>query len=163
MKSLIKYFITIFFLIIVFAPFKTLGARSIIMSENNLTPEETEFLNTAYKDEAKCQYYFQKIKEKFPDAGFTKILNSEQNHVITLEGIYNHYEIAIPQNLDFSALVIPATLEEACRTGLKYENENVEMYKNFLTSVTDKYLKTVFEDLRDITINRNIPAVEKCK
>jgi hypothetical protein len=163
MKTLMKYFIIVVFLIAIFAPFNSLDAKSNFYTGSTLTPEEIEFLNTAYKDEAKCQYFFKKVMEKFPDAGFAKIMNSEQNHVSTLESVYNKYEIALPTNLDFSTITIPSSVDEACSIGLKYEQDNVEMYKNFLKNVTNTFLKTVFEDLRDITTYRNIPAVEKCK
>jgi hypothetical protein len=163
MKTLMKYITLVIFLAVVFAPFNSLGAKSVFLKGNNLTPEEKEFLNTAYTDESRKVYFFKKCAEKFPDAGFTKILNSEQNHVSTLESVYNKYEIDIPKDLDFSSVTIPASKDDVCSTALKMEKDNVEMYKKFLTSVTNTFLKTVFEDLRDITINRNIPAVEKCK
>ncbi len=164
MKTLTKYFLLAIFLFVVFTPFNSLGAKSNYNYGNNLTPEELGYLNAAYKDECKDQYFFKKAIEKFPDAsGFIKIMNSEQNHVTTLEGVFNKYEIEIPKNLDFSDIVIPTALDNACAMGLKFEKENVDMYQNFLKTVTNNYLKTVFEDLRDITINRNIPAVEKCK
>lgn len=158
-----KYIAVVIFLAVVFAPYNSLGAKSVIYPGNNLTQEEKEFLNTAYKDESRKAYFFKKCSEKFPDAGFLKIMNSEQNHVTTLESVYNRYEITIPSDMDFSSVTIPASMDEACSTALKLEKDNVEMYKKFLTSVTNTFLKTVFEDLRDITINRNIPAVEKCK
>lgn len=163
MKTLMKYITAIIFIALVFAPLQSLGAKSVFLKGNNLTPEEIEFLNTAYKDESRKAYFFKKCGEKFPDAGFVKIMNSELNHVSTLESVYNKYEIAILNDMDFNSVTIPATVDEACSTALKMEKDNVEMYKKFLTSVTNSFLKTVFEDLRDITLNRNIPALEKCK
>jgi hypothetical protein len=163
MRLFIKFFLVIIFFIVILTPFNSLGAKSHFYQSNNLTAEEIEFLNTAYKDEVKCQYYFKKVMEKFPDAGFAKIFNSEQNHVTTLETIYNKYGLEIPKDMDFSALLIPSSLSEVCVIGLKFEKDNAEMYQKFLKTVTNTVLKTVFEDLRDITINRNIPAVEKCK
>lgn len=164
MKTLTKYFALVIFLAVIFIPFNSLGAKTIFYSGNNLSPEEIEFLNAAYKDECRDQYFFKKAYEKFPDAGaFAKIMNSEQNHMSALESVFNKYDIETPKNLDFSDIVIPSSSDEACATGLKFEKENVEMYKKFLLSVSNTFLKTVFEDLRDITINRNIPALEKCK
>jgi len=164
MKTLTKYLALVIFLTVIFIPFNTLGAKTVFHTGNNLTPEEIEFLNTAYKDECRDKYFFKKISEKFPDiSAFSKIMNSEQNHVSALESIYNKFEIETPKNMDFSDVVIPSSSDDACSIGLKYERENVEMYKKFLLSVSNTLLKTVFEDLRDITINRNIPALEKCK
>lgn len=162
MKTLTKYFLSAIFLLIIITPFNSLGAKSIYHG-GTLTPEEIGYLNSAYKDECRDQYFFKKAYEKFPASGFAKIMNSEQNHISTLESIFNKYEIEIPKNLDFSDVVVPAVLDDACAMGLKLEKENVEMYQNFLKNVTNNYLKTVFEDLRDITINRNIPAIDKCK
>lgn len=164
MKTLTKYFLLVVFLIAIFAPFNSLGAKSNLYIGSALTPEEIEFLNTAYYDESRKIYFFKKVIEKFPDAtGFAKILNSEQNHTGTLETVYNKYEIELPKNMDFSSVVLPSNVDEACTMGLKFEKDNAEMYQKFLKSVTNTFLKTVFEDLKDITINRNIPAVEKCK
>jgi hypothetical protein len=164
MKTLIKYFALVIYLAVIFIPFNSLGAKTIFYSGTNLTPEETEFLISAYKDECRDKYFFKKAYEKFPDASaFAKIMNSEQNHMSALESVFNKYDIETPKNLDFSDIVMPSNSDEACALGLKYEKENVEMYKKFLLSVTNNFLKTVFEDLRDITINRNIPALEKCK
>lgn len=164
MKTLTKYLVIVVFLIAIFAPLNSLGAKSNFYIGNTLTPEETEFLNTAYKDESRKIYFFKKVIEKFPNStGFAKILYSEQNHASTLETVYNKYEIELPKDMDFSSVIIPSTPDEACTIALKFENDNVEMYQKFLKSVTNAFLKTVFEDLKDITINRNIPAVEKCK
>lgn len=164
MKTLTKYFLIAAFLFVLFAPLNSLGAKTNFYIGSNLTPQEIEFLNTAYNDESRKIYFLKKVIEKFPGStGFAKILSSEQNHASTLESVYNKYEIELPKDMDFSAVVIPTTLDEACAMALKFENDNVEMYQKFLKSVTNTFLKTVFEDLRDITINRNIPAVEKCK
>jgi hypothetical protein len=165
MKTFIKSTALAISLIMMLASINLLGAKiSYNSAGDELTPQEIEFLIAAYKDEARGEYLFKKITEKFPDAtGFIKILSSEQNHVTTLEAIFIRYELEIPKNLDFSDMKIPSSVDEACTIATAYEKENVEMYKKFLNNVSNKYLKTVFEDLRDISIYRNIPAIEKCK
>jgi hypothetical protein len=54
-----------------------------------------------------------------------------------------------------------ASFEDACLAGAHAERENVALYDRLLLGTTDPDVRTTFERLRWVSLERHLPALER--
>ncbi|MFP4487308.1 MAG: ferritin-like domain-containing protein [Campylobacterales bacterium] len=126
-----------------------------------LSNVEIEALNEAIIDEYEARAYYSAVLARFGDVEpFSNIVASETRHMEALKSLFRKYGVQIPP--DEAYFEPPQSLQEACKTGVKEEIDNIKMYDRLL-SVTDKEdIKNVFYHLQAASFNNHLPAFQNC-
>jgi hypothetical protein len=134
-----------------------------------LTPDAEAALGSALQDERQAEAFYAAVVVKFGDAWpFSNIIEAERQHEAVLIGLYKTYGIAVPSNgYTTGALetpMIPATLVEACKIGVKAEVANRDLYGVRLLPVVAAYpdITFVLQRLRDASEENHLPALQRC-
>jgi len=118
----------------------------------------------ALADERENQATYVAVVERFGEVmPFAHIVGSEGRHVSHLMPLFERYGLAIPANPWRDQMVeVPATLAEACQAAVAAEKTNVALYDRWLETVEAEDVREVFGWLRDASLNRHLPAFERC-
>lgn len=122
-------------------------------------------LDKAINDEyAAYSTYDVVIKKLGSVRPFSMIINAEEQHISRLKSIYTKYGIKIPSNKFLGTIKSPITIKDACQTGVTAEIANVNLYKDELIPVVKNYedITLVFTDLMTASLQKHLPAFEKC-
>lgn len=121
-------------------------------------------LLAALDDERHNQAIYGAVIERFPDAmPFSHIVGSEQRHISHLMPLFEKHGLAIPANpWAGKTLEIPASLTDACKAAVESERKNAALYDQLLAQATDAEVQEVFGWLRSASLERHLPAFERC-
>lgn len=133
-------------------------------AETAVANEDIAALLTALDDEYKAEATYEAVLAKFGDARpFINIIEAERMHqsmaIDELERLGAEYPRTNPYAGKIAA---PATLLEACETGIVAEEENVALYDRILPGVNDSQVRTVLERLQAASRDRHLPAFQRC-
>lgn len=118
----------------------------------------------AINEEYKAHATYQAVIDKFGStAPFSNIVSSEQSHIDAWKGLLTKYGIAIPEDPFLGKVTAPATVKEACATGVAAEKEDVALYDRLMKTVTQSDVLTVMQQQRDVSQNNHLPAFERCQ
>lgn len=121
-----------------------------------------QMLTYAIQDEYLARQEYQVIMEKYGEQRpFSNIIKAEEYHITLLKPLFETYNIDIPTDTSTKYTILPESLEEAFKAGVKAEIENIEMYESFLSQ--DKLpsdLKAVFENLKSAS-EKHLKAFEQ--
>jgi hypothetical protein len=92
---------------------------------------------------------------------FTNAVRAEDRHAAFLEKLLTSRGIAVPE-AKAAAVAAPATLREACQAALESERANVALYDRLLAGATPDDVKSAFEHNRWASLERHVPAFERC-
>lgn len=140
------------------------GVNSVMALDNSAR----NALLMALDDEYKAFSTYQVVMEKFGQVRpFSNIIRAEENHISVLKELLNKYGVSIPENpylLAQNRPVAPATLQEACAIGVQAEIENAGLYDDKLMPMVMGHadIQIVFQNLRDASQDRHLPAFERC-
>jgi len=96
----------------------------------SLTKEE--MLTYAIQDEYVARKEYEVIMDKYGEQNpFANIIKAEEQHIAQLKTLFNTYNIAIPEDKSLDYTAAPATLNDAYKTGVQAEIDNIEMYERF--------------------------------
>lgn len=132
-------------------------------SETNY--EISEILNDALQDEYHAEAVYEKVIEDFGEVRpYTNIVRAERRHSQAIERLYENYNLPIPENEWANVDKVPSfnSIEEACQASAQAEIDNIELYDEFLPSVKENDIKTVFTNNRDASKNNHLPAFTRC-
>jgi hypothetical protein len=118
-----------------------------------------EALNDEYKARA---FYRLVIKTFGPVQPFVNTVEAEDTHARALEGLCARYGIPLPVDDWDRALQPPASVLEACQTGVEGEIENIAMYDRFLKSTEIPDIRALFQRLQARSRDAHLPAFERC-
>lgn len=95
---------------------------------------------------------------------FSMVINAEEQHIARLKSVYDKYGIKAPTNKLIGTIKSPNTIKEACQTGVEAEISNANLYKNELLPASKDYedVTLVFTDLMNASLQKHLPAFEKC-
>lgn len=115
----------------------------------------------ALEDEYKARATYRAVIEAFGRVRpFVNILASEQRHIDALARLFERHGLALPP--DRAKAGAPASLLEACRTGVAAEIENAAMYDRLIAAAEGHpEIQRVFRRLQDASQNRHLPAFER--
>jgi len=130
-------------------------------SFNNDNISIEQMLTYAIQDEylAKSEYEYI-INEMNGTKPFTNIIKAEQTHIELLVPLFETYGFTLPEDTSKEHLVVPSSLTEAYKTGVKAEIDNIAMYDQFLTLDLPDDIRTAFITLRDASKN-HLAAFER--
>lgn len=130
-----------------------------------LSIEAQEALNEAINDEYKALSTYEAVIAKFGSTRpFSMIKGAEEQHIASLVAIYDKYGLDVPANNWSNQVVVPATLTEACQTGVDAEIANASLYRDELLPAVEDYedITLVFTNLMNASQNKHLPAFDRC-
>lgn len=118
----------------------------------------------AINEEYKAHATYQAVIDKFGSvAPFSNIVSSEQSHIDAWKTLLTKYQIAIPEDPFLGKVTAPASVKDACATGVAAEKEDVALYDRLMKTVTQSDVLTVMQQQRDVSQNNHLPAFERCQ
>lgn len=127
--------------------------------DTNLTKEE--MLTYAIQDEFLARREYEIIMDKYGEQKpFSNIIKAEEKHISQLTDLFKKYNITIPEDNSKDYVVLPESLNEAYKTGVTAEIENIDMYERFLKLDLPQDIKDTFITLRDAS-KSHLAAFEK--
>lgn len=128
----------------------------------SLDARTRDALVSALDDEREAQALYGAIMERFGTVRpFVNIIEAERRHEQFLLLLFQRYEVPVPPRRELE-ITVPDTLVAACAAGVAFERENVAMYDGFLAFVSEPDIRQTFTLLRDASLNRHLPAFERC-
>jgi rubrerythrin len=135
----------------------------------NLTPDAEAALGSALQDERHAEAFYTAVLTKFGEVRpFSNIIEAERRHQAMLIELYNTYGIAVPENGyangNLKAPEAPATLIDACKSGVEAEIANRDLYNAQLLPAVKAYpdITQVMQRLRDASEENHLPAFQRC-
>lgn len=120
--------------------------------DTSLTLEE--MLTYAIQDEYLARMEYETIIAKYGTVRpFSNIIHAEVNHIAELKKLFETKNIAIPKDLAKNYVVVPGSLQDAYKAGVDAEVLNSRMYDQFLNEALDAEVRTVFEALKNASLN----------
>ncbi len=133
------------------------------MSPQSHDQHLADALNAALMDEYKARDTYRKIIERFGEVRpFSNIVEAEQTHIDLLLPLYAAHHIPVPPAPDPARIEAPASLLEACQTGVAAEIENVALYDRLLAMVSEPDVIEVFQRLQAASRDHHLPAFQRC-
>jgi len=130
---------------------------------SNLTDEEIRVLLEALDDEYRAYAsYDQVIKDFGLVRPFINIREAEGRHINALLGLFDRYELSIPDNSWVDRVERFASLEAACKAGVDAEIANGEMYDRLIQNTRQPDIITVLKNLQAASQQRHLPAFQRC-
>lgn len=95
---------------------------------------------------------------------FTNILRAETMHEAMLKDYATSHGITVPTNPYIGQLPAPASLAEACATGIQAEIDNAGLYRNRLLPAAqgDTELTAIFTKLMTDSQQKHLQAFQRC-
>ncbi len=119
-------------------------------------------LREALLDEYANKLYYEALIESFGSSRrFANLIRAEQRHASALLNLFVRYEIEPPAQDKATVPPLPSTLQEAIQVAIDEEQANVAMYDELLESITAEDVEFVFTNLRNASIQRHIPCLER--
>ena len=145
-------------------PMETTSPHTASSSSSKLDQRTQDALVSALADERLSQATYQAVLNKFPGSRpFINIIEAEKKHESFLLPLFAKYGVTVPANeLDPAKISVPADLIEACKAGVKLENENIALYDRFLQFVKESDIKDVFTRLQSASRDNHLPAFTRC-
>lgn len=113
-----------------------------------------KMLTYAIQDEYLAHAEYDYILKNFGDQRpFSNIIKAEEKHIELLKPLFEKYNVSLPDNTANNYLVHPKSIEEALKTGVQSEIDNIAMYESFLKEKLPEDIKSVFVELRDASKN----------
>jgi len=129
-------------------------------------PEEIEqSLLKGLDDEYKAYATYQAIMDTYGNIRpFVMIARAEQQHIVSLQGLFEKYGIQIPENPYTGNVEVPGSIQSACALGVTAEIENVALYKEKLIPLVTNYpdISRVYTNLMNASEQKHLPAFERC-
>lgn len=142
------------------------GSDSTVTSpgSTDLTPDVVAAMDEAILDEYRAEMTYRTVVEDFGEVlPFANIVNAEVRHSDALASLYLRRGLAVPAD-PWTAGDIPpfASIPEACRVGVVAEIDNAAIYDGYLSLELPADVRQVFQSNRDASVERHLPAFERC-
>lgn len=125
--------------------------------------ELMNILLDALDDERKAEATYAAVIDKFgPVRPFSNIIEAEQRHAAALERQLQRLGFAVPPNPWTGNVTAPATLAQACESGVQGELENIALYERLIPMIDDPSARQVMENLQAASRDRHLPAFRRC-
>ena len=121
-------------------------------------------IEEALQDEFRSEAMYQRILDDHGAAlPFSQIVKAEQRHSMHLIGLLDANGSKTPESR-WNAGNSPtfASIPEACTASVAAEADNVAIYDRLLGADLPETVRSVFEHLRMISLERHLPAFERC-
>lgn len=130
---------------------------------NLLTADEIRALHEALDDEFRALATYDQVLADFGEVQpFSNIRDAEARHIDALHRLFARYRLEIPPNPWPSRVERYASVQAACSAGVAAEIANGELYQRLLAATQRDDIRAVFENLRDASQLRHLPAFQRC-
>lgn len=121
-------------------------------------------MEEAIQDEYRAWYtYAAAVDDLEPDYPFSVIRDAEESHYTAVATLFQKRSLAVPTSTwNVGNVTRFATLVSACDAAVVLETNTVAMYDRLLGLTLPDDIKRVFQNLRDASLMRHIPAFEAC-
>lgn len=123
-------------------------------------PERLAIL-AALEDERKSEDFYEAVLAEYGRRQPMMMLaNQERCHQRWLHSLASRHGVELPDRSshEFDEF---ASFEDACRAGAEAERENVALYDRLLAETNDTDVRSTFERLRWVSLERHLPALER--
>lgn len=126
-----------------------------------LAPATVQAMTDAINDEYHAYAFYNAVIAKFGAvAPFTNIARAEASHIEALETLFVRYGLPVPADPYAGKIEAPATVQAALQAGIDAEIANVALYDKF-NAVTQSDIQFVFQQLRDASQTKHLPAFQR--
>jgi rubrerythrin len=138
------------------------GQRGSSAAVESLTEAEKDALRAALLDEYNAEAYYSSVLDKFGSSRrLENIRRAEQRHAQTLLALFERYGVAPPERDAVDAPAVPETLQSAMQHAADVEVKNVDLYDELIEAAGHEDIRSVFERLRDASLNHHLPALQR--
>ena len=132
-------------------------------NRGGLHPHEVIALLDALDDEHKAHATYSQVIADFGEvAPFANILESERRHIAALTELMRRYEVPVPANPWPGKVTRYGSVAHACADAVDAELENIAIYDGLLDTIDRSAIREVFQDLRQASQERHLPAFRRC-
>ena len=126
--------------------------------------ELKQALNAALDDEYKARATYRKVIKAWGEIRpFVNIVEAEERHIQVLLPLFEQYEFPLPDDPWPARVTLPASVLDACQTGVEAEIENAELYNRLLEMARDyPDVQAVFRQLQRAAQENHLPAFQRC-
>lgn len=128
------------------------------------SPDMIAAMAEAIQDEYKAENTYLRVLADFgPQLPFQNIVFAEERHSQALAWLFQKREMEVPLSqwhLDNVARF--GTVQEACAAAVQAELDNIAMYDRFFAVELARDVGNVFENNREASLTRHLPAFRRC-
>ena len=118
-------------------------------------------LEYAIQDEYLARQEYESIMKEYGEINpFANIIKAEEYHIELLTGLYDDYDLTLPEDTAIDYVVVPESVDLTYEIGVQAEIDNIAMYEKFLEQDLPDDVRVVFTELRDASEN-HLAAFEK--
>jgi hypothetical protein len=131
--------------------------------DDPLSESEREHLIAALDDEYQARATYAQVIEDFGDVRpFSNIVEAEDRHARALIRLFERYGIPVPPDTWPGRVPRYGSLREACEAGVAAEIANAGLYDELLSGTDRADIREVYENLREASQERHLPAFRRC-
>jgi hypothetical protein len=126
-----------------------LDLTNLDLSDSDVDLEEMEaMLTVLINDEYKARAEYEALVDEFGDQNpFTSLIKAETNHSNALAGLFDAFDLDVPEDNGADYAVVPDSLQEAYEIGIQAEIDNIALYEDYLKLDLPDAVEQVFENL----------------
>ena len=131
------------------------------------TPSSADMIaamGEAIQDEYKAENTYLRVLADFgPRLPFQNIVFAEERHSQALAWLFQKREMEVPLS-EWNLENVPrfGSLQEACAAAVQAELDNIALYDGFFALELARDVRTVFENNREASLTRHLPAFQGC-
>jgi hypothetical protein len=128
-------------------------------------PALNAVLDSAWQDERRAEALYLRVLADHGNAlPFFNIVIAEQRHSTAIEGAMVRRGLSLPTS-PWTLDNVPrfATVAAACAAGVTAERENIALYDRWLARALPADVQQVFGSNRRASLERHLPAFERCR
>lgn len=134
------------------------GAKVALMDSTLTLPQ---MLTYTIQDEYLAQARYNNILRTYGDIRtFIRIKQAELRHISALLPLFERYQVPVPEDLSQNFVTTPESIKASFAAGVQGEIDNIAMYDKFLSYEIPIDMRTVFNQLRNASVN-HLAAFER--
>lgn len=131
--------------------------------DDPLSESERVHLIAALDDEYQARATYAQVIADFGNVRpFSNIVEAEDRHARALIRLFERYGIPVPPDTWPGRAPRYISLREACEAGVAAEVANAGLYDELLSGTDRADIREVYENLREASQERHLPAFRRC-
>jgi hypothetical protein len=131
--------------------------------DDPLSESERAHLIAALDDEYQARATYAQVIADFGNVRpFSNIVEAENRHARALIGLFERYGVPVPPDTWPGRTPRYGSLREACEAGVAAEVANAGLYEELLWGTDRADIREVYENLREASQERHLPAFRRC-
>jgi len=129
------------------------------------TTSLAEMLVATYQDERHAEKIYERVLADFGSVfPFVNIVEAERKHASSVANLLTSRSLAVPESA-WTIDNVPrfSSVPEACAAAATAEVDNVALYDRFLAQELPADVRSVFHNNRAASIDKHLPAFNRCR